>query len=712
MLAPETAEPPTPDAGKRPRRRLLLWGGLLLAFLVLAVRLAWVASRTETGWETISQQWRDATVGLVLGDHVPVGSLEPIDQAEFWLRETDRILAADPDNAELAMGAALVLDSPGWGFIYRYTKPNDSSSDLARRMVGTVFPPELDQAALDRAINQFEERCRANCLALAARATDLQPKELRWWRLRALLLIQDQAFGGGRGPRSPDWLRDLARCAEHDPDNALYDYIAAWQCLAAGIDNGSLELRVVDKPKFDQAMEHLHEGLKKPFCAGGDGETTQLTKFVARSRVPHVEQAEALGGSIPIRMLSIMRDPWRVQLLQAEQREKSGDLQGALALERQAIRYADQFVVASRAARLDFAIPSIRSGSYATLRTLLAKYPRLVSTTEVRRIKAAATEADLEQKALLESGKRLSARRHPSTSAGFLPAGLLTSATVATVPLLLLLAVCAAVLAARLRKGGEQHACQPGPCAHASAWLAGYALSFIVLGMFPAEIVPPAVQGWIILGSIALFATVTVGWIVWRIMVRRRFQYTIRTMLIVTFFWALFLGLLRTFDIIPFDLSDLSLSPHVAARGWRGLDAGTLQKVFAKAYGAWAWAAAQWFGYYGHHVAIGLALAVLAFWHHLRAGRAGTGTPPRKRDRWASLLRCLGRSMLAAAIVWLLVYLAIAPSVVQSAEDAYQTQMEYLRNPQAYYDAMTKTMAEVRADWSWMKPDTEKGGGQ
>jgi hypothetical protein len=68
--------------------------------------------------------------------------------------------------------------------------------------------------------------------------------------------------------------------------------------------------------------------------------------------------------------------------------------------------------------------------------------------------------------------------------------------------------------------------------------------------------------------------------------------------------------------------------------------------------------------------------------------------------------------MLAAAIVWLLVYLAIAPSVVQSAEDAYQTQMEYLRNPQAYYDAMTKTMAEVRADWSWMKPDTEKGGGQ
>ena len=32
--------------------------------------------------------------------------------------------------------------------------------------------------------------------------------------------------------------------------------------------------------------------------------------------------------------------------------------------------------------------------------------------------------------------------------------------------------------------------------------------------------------------------------------------------------------------------------------------------------------------------------------------------------------------MLAAAIAWMLVYVAIAPSVVQSAEDAYQTQMD------------------------------------
>ncbi len=376
------------------------WGGLLAVFLALAIRLAWVASRTETGWETIAQQWRDATVGLVLGDHVPVGSLEPIDQADFWLRETDGILAADPDNAELAMGAALVLDSPGWGFIYRYTKPNDSLSGLGTRPPGTGFipAPELDQAALDRAVDRFEDKCRTRCLALAARATQLWPKEARWWRLRALLLIQYQAFSSSRGPRTPDWENVLTLCAEHDPDNALYDYIAAWQCLTVGIDSGSLELRIVDKAKFDQAMEHLRRGLRKPFCAGGEGETAQLTMFVARLRVPHIEQAAALGGSIALRTLLIMRELWRVQLQQAEQRDESGDPQGALALQRQAIRYADQFVAASRAATFDRIINWIRSDSYTLLETLVTKQPKLVSPEEMRRIRAAAAAADLDKK--------------------------------------------------------------------------------------------------------------------------------------------------------------------------------------------------------------------------------------------------------------------------------------------------------------------------
>ena len=62
--------------------------------------------------------------------------------------------------------------------------------------------------------------------------------------------------------------------------------------------------------------------------------------------------------------------------------------------------------------------------------------------------------------------------------------------------------------------------------------------------------------------------------------------------------------------------------------------------------------------------------------------------------------------MLAAATVWMLVYLALAPFVVQSVENAYQTRMAYVRNPQAYYDAMNKAIAEVRADTKWLNTNT------
>ena len=432
-------------------------------------------------------------MGLLVGEHVPVGTLEPIDQAEFWLRETDRILAADPDNAELVMGAALVLDSPGFGFFVRHMKHNNVPNATA------VPYPELDYDAVERATELFEAKCRPRCLALAAKATELQPTEVRWWRMRAMLLFRNHK---DTGPRDLDRLKLWTECAKHDPENALYDYLTALQFLKTGLD----------LDKLDQ------------------------------------------------------------------------------------------------------------------------------------------------------------------------PVG----------------------------KAREPNGPQPSVLAHVASWLAAYAIAFAVLGMFPAEIVPPAVQGWIILGSTTLFVTITVGWIVWKIMVRRRFQYTIRTMLIVTFFWALLLGLLRTWNVIPFDLSDLSLSPHVPARGWSGLDSRWLQEGVVTDCGVWAWAMTQWMIYSGPYVAIGVALALLAFWHHLRTGWVGSPSPVGSRGPWASLLATLGRSMLAVAILWMLVYLALTPSVVQSGEDAYQARMVYLRDPEAYYDALQKTMAEVRADWSWM----ERRGGE
>lgn len=88
------------------------WSLLLIALAVAAVRLAVIARPMETGWETIATTFRGAALGWTGWKHTPISNQEPPEQAEYWLREVDRILARHPESAELCMGTAWVLDSP------------------------------------------------------------------------------------------------------------------------------------------------------------------------------------------------------------------------------------------------------------------------------------------------------------------------------------------------------------------------------------------------------------------------------------------------------------------------------------------------------------------------------------------------------------------------------------------------------------------------
>ena len=78
------------------------WICLLLVLIGMACRLLWLASGTETGWPTLTRQWRDATAGWVVGRYVPIDLREPDEQAQFWLREVDRVLEMHPDSGALA----------------------------------------------------------------------------------------------------------------------------------------------------------------------------------------------------------------------------------------------------------------------------------------------------------------------------------------------------------------------------------------------------------------------------------------------------------------------------------------------------------------------------------------------------------------------------------------------------------------------------------
>ena len=54
--------------------------------------------------------------------------------------------------------------------------------------------------------------------------------------------------------------------------------------------------------------------------------------------------------------------------------------------------------------------------------------------------------------------------------------------------------------------------------------------------------------------------------------------------------------------------------------------------------------------------------------------------------------------MLTVATLWMLAYLWLVPNVVQDGENDYQTKMAYIEKPNEYRDAVTKAMAEIRAE--------------
>ena len=212
----ENVELPVSKAARSPRKRLLLTGIVVLLLLIPLVRLAWVTSRTETGWETISQQWRDATVGLVAGEHQPISSREPVEQAAFWLRETQRIVAAEPENPELAMGAALLLASPAWASSFAIFA---SAASPAPRL------PQLHRS--DRPSRQhLQEQCHPSAWQWPPRQQNCNPTSRAGGGCGRCCSLPVKSRRPSRAARVPDWLGVLRQCRKHDPDNALYDYLA------------------------------------------------------------------------------------------------------------------------------------------------------------------------------------------------------------------------------------------------------------------------------------------------------------------------------------------------------------------------------------------------------------------------------------------------------------------------------------------------------
>ncbi|QDV52474.1 hypothetical protein [Gimesia fumaroli] len=269
----------------RPRLPVAL---LLLIFLLLGSRLIWTLGVSADSGRLLGDEWI-AQVRSLTNWEPPVPYRTPAEQAAYWVEQTREMQAAQ-QAPQVAMGAAWMLDSPCRFFQYKAKLDEPSSS------YRFTLQPGSDHETVKARENDFERRAREACLKQSELATRLDPSDKHLWRNRALLLFQfqDNAWNPsvffpphgvgnwqelyGFIPRTENWQAILDECAQHDPDNALYDYLAAIYLSSVSNQKNSLwQTEILDLPKHKLAQQRLRAGLKKPFLKTGyTGEAATL----------------------------------------------------------------------------------------------------------------------------------------------------------------------------------------------------------------------------------------------------------------------------------------------------------------------------------------------------------------------------------------------------------------------------------------------------
>ncbi|MFT5301550.1 MAG: hypothetical protein ACI814_002356, partial [Mariniblastus sp.] len=667
-------------------------------------RLVVVVSKTEIGWETIRTQWEDASIGMIGLGHEPVDCREPKTQAQYWISTVDEILGNQNESAELKMGAAWILDSPGIRYMQHYVKQSDHTSTLPR------FGLSLDQDAIDAEESRFENQCRARCLALAEHATSLNPADVRWWRMRALL----QFDPNNQDPRHAKVLEILDECSRHDPNNALYDYLAALQLWTNSAeydwpdeeewpdDEWRLQLR--DSEMFEHGNDRFDAGQAKDFVAIGEDGFPAVTDFLNSSRLPKIDQVEvAVSRLITSRQSILFYQLWRWLGVRIDDANQHGEVDNRIRLLRQKLRMFDQFVRPDETSATDKLVTfdAMRRQAYEALSELLEENPSSLSPASLAGLRDNEQNLRIDAIVLEEALAKWEAKRMegPNTLSfgSILAAGAVMSATC------LGIVAMGAFFAKRCVGKEKKCSVEFGLVRHTAAWLIGCGGTFLFLGIAPAELISHELQTlmitalvWTIAGISALF----VAWGVYLFLKRRRFQFSILSLLGVTLgaailalFFPLFGAVFEFVDRHPPEL-------WLHAKGSNGIDAEVLRIAMKLNQGTWLWAALQWFAHAGQYVGLVVSLLIVTFWfawrvaHQSKEGFLNYWTRD-GRQRWPILIGCVGRSAIVATTCWLTLYVWSAPALVRTAERDFQYKMRYCRDPKSHREELQAVREKI-----------------
>ena len=664
----------------------------VVALIVLAgtINLAITARQLETAPDVLAITFQDAALGWIGWGYEPVTAMSGSRQAEFWLAETERVLADNP-TSEMARGAAWMLDSPAATFNVNYWQP----TDLAHGLPTGSFRRETEE---------FESKAAQKRVDFASMATRLSPDDVLTWRTRSRLLFHSKPWYGWT-PRYPQWLQVLDEASSHDPDNAYYNYLAAeglWYESGSVDPTGDVERLIIRDPKqFAAGVQHFERANQMASTHGADADWQAVQTFLQNSRVPKREQLYLLSSRLP----QMADTRFAYFLLRFHALWAEAELPDLSRLP-QGLRAAEQLDPSDFARLTDFiGDRSNYEPSLSLSSSLTSKLLRSLETNADRISKEDLTAVEEQMVAIYTRVDiRATARTDipqpnwPARTSLWQLNNSLAMLGVLRCGLCLALAALALYGISRALAGSEVvRQWRFSPWRHLLAWLVAFSMSFAVFGLAPAEIVSVQVQH--VLAQL-LSTLLPVAGLVWLFFVLRRQRKSrmagLTLLIVVPLLGALLVAWRDRFVDSVTRLTGL----HVPHRLVAGMDEYQIERIdptFKSGSPIAAWF--QWLSYPGPASMVALALVLVAGWYWNWSGRQRNDVEPRpRRARLSGTALETTRSAACGTVVALLLFLLLAPLVLQDVQSSYDSQLAWFRDVPKRREQFAAAIAAIEAD--------------
>jgi hypothetical protein len=623
----------------------------------------------------------------------------PIDQAKFWLAEADRIAAKHPRDPELLMGAAIVLFQPCQDFASKQFPPRE------HEVGDEPYSHDRYFAKLQGARTEFESAVRASRAELASRACKLAPTNVNLQRLSAILA--SQAANQTKNPRDDAELNaTLADGAVTDPDNALYDYLAAFHARERStryVSGSGGFFEPTDQALYARCFELIEKGKQKPFLSEGADEMVLLAKFLERSRTTQTTRSRILGDSrLEHFRLGFDRFLFQSQYQLVREAELAGHAREAMARTQEWEHFAKQSErgdVGSKITRPQMIFRQIASSNR---RWFAREHADVFPAEERLRLR------EEERRELITAAVYgEAAQQWSEPGRAKLLDDLMTQRSLAAAASLALGIACqyclllALVAVASWALAYIVISRQP-VVSDRAAWFAfplAAALSLILFGLCPAGVIPDSWQKWITTMTLFALAPLGLGHIAWKSYRAKRLRFSLvdvfalMTLICVTF------GVFSLFGN-PESTWRMPLQLYVPSRSTiPGLSAAWAAQL--KKFPIWWQVTLHALAYYAQHLTLAIWAFLLAAFCFRRSRMESTSHSDvlswlrRFARGYIHLLAKSSKNLLVASS---LLYLALSPSIIQLVEDDYQWRMSYVRRPQWHLDGALATVEAIKAD--------------